>query len=145
MTICTGCMQTLDEPGEGRVLVVDGGASKRCALLGDILAAKMHRAGFSVSVLSMTFLVGCCFPSGMCSTCCAAAASNQKGDQVPCEVLPVRSLKTYLFCHLSCLGGKGSCSAQAGKVPIPLTVQCPRLGQAMIPFVLHHAHLQWRR
>lgn len=29
----------LSEPGGGRVLVVDGGASKRCALLGDQLAA----------------------------------------------------------------------------------------------------------
>ncbi len=67
MTICTACMQTLDEPGEGRVLVVDGGASKRCALLGDILAAKMHRAGFSVSVLPMIFLLGCCVPSGICN------------------------------------------------------------------------------
>lgn len=48
-------MQTLDEPGEGRVLVVDGQASKRCALLGDILAAKMHRNGFSVSGLSIVY------------------------------------------------------------------------------------------
>ena len=29
----------LEEPGEGRVLVVDGGGSLRCALLGDRLAA----------------------------------------------------------------------------------------------------------
>lgn len=29
----------LEEPGEGRVLVVDGGGSMRCALLGDQLAA----------------------------------------------------------------------------------------------------------
>jgi len=28
----------LEEPGEGRVLVVDGGASLRCALVGDMLA-----------------------------------------------------------------------------------------------------------
>lgn len=28
----------LDEPGEGRVLVIDGGASLKCALLGDMLA-----------------------------------------------------------------------------------------------------------
>ncbi len=28
----------LEEPGEGRVLVVDGGGSLRCALLGDMLA-----------------------------------------------------------------------------------------------------------
>jgi hypothetical protein len=41
-------MQTLDEPGEGRVLIVDGQASMRCALLGDILGAKLHKNGFSV-------------------------------------------------------------------------------------------------
>ena len=29
----------LEEPGQGRVLVVDGGGSLRCALLGDMLAA----------------------------------------------------------------------------------------------------------
>lgn len=29
---------TLEEPGEGKVLVVEGGASLRCALLGDMLA-----------------------------------------------------------------------------------------------------------
>jgi regulator of ribonuclease activity A len=29
----------LDEPGEGRVLVVDAGGSLRCAMLGDLLAA----------------------------------------------------------------------------------------------------------
>lgn len=31
--------QTLSEPGQGRVLVVDGGGSLRCALLGDQLGA----------------------------------------------------------------------------------------------------------
>lgn len=31
--------KTLDTPGEGRVLVIDGGGSLRCALLGDQLAA----------------------------------------------------------------------------------------------------------
>lgn len=31
--------QTLDTPGAGRVLVIDGGGSLRCALLGDQLAA----------------------------------------------------------------------------------------------------------
>lgn len=30
--------ELLDQPGDGRVLVVDGGASMRCALLGDNLA-----------------------------------------------------------------------------------------------------------
>jgi regulator of ribonuclease activity A len=31
--------ETLGLPGHGKVLVVDGGASRRCALLGDLLAA----------------------------------------------------------------------------------------------------------
>ncbi len=35
------------EPGEGRVLVVDGGASTRCALLGDLLAAKAVENGWA--------------------------------------------------------------------------------------------------
>ena len=41
-------MQTLDEAGEGRVIVVNGHASKRCALLGDLLAAKLHKNNFAV-------------------------------------------------------------------------------------------------
>ena len=32
--------QQVAEPGDGRVMVVDGGGSLRCALLGDLLAAK---------------------------------------------------------------------------------------------------------
>ena len=32
------CGAALEEPGRGRVLVVDGGASNRCALVGDMLA-----------------------------------------------------------------------------------------------------------
>lgn len=43
-------LQTLGEAGNGRVLVVDGQASKRCALLGDLLAAKMHQNGWVVSL-----------------------------------------------------------------------------------------------
>lgn len=30
--------RAVQEPGDGRVLVIDGGASRRCALLGDMLA-----------------------------------------------------------------------------------------------------------
>jgi len=33
-------------PGEGRVLVVDGGASMRCALLGDVIAADLVKNGW---------------------------------------------------------------------------------------------------
>lgn len=34
-------------PGHGRVLVVDGGASRRCALLGDLLAEKAAAMGWA--------------------------------------------------------------------------------------------------
>lgn len=37
----------LAEPGEGRVLVVDGGGSLRCALVGDQLAILAHTNGWS--------------------------------------------------------------------------------------------------
>lgn len=37
----------LEQPGAGRVLVVDGGGSLRCALLGDQLAALGHKNGWS--------------------------------------------------------------------------------------------------
>eukprot|EP00887_Chlorella_sp_A99_P003290 scaffold9.g3290.t1 len=38
--------KALEEPGLGRVLVVDGGGSKRCALLGDNLAANAVENGW---------------------------------------------------------------------------------------------------
>ena len=37
----------LEEPGEGRVLVVDGGGSLRCALVGDKLAELGHQNGWA--------------------------------------------------------------------------------------------------
>ena len=37
----------LEEPGEGRVLVVDGGASLKCALLGDMLAELGEKNGWA--------------------------------------------------------------------------------------------------
>ena len=40
--------QALEEPGQGRVLVVDGGGSLRCALLGDNIAEMAVRNGWSV-------------------------------------------------------------------------------------------------
>lgn len=39
--------EALEEPGEGRVLVVDGGGSMRCALLGDNLAELGRSNGWS--------------------------------------------------------------------------------------------------
>lgn len=43
---------TLEEPGDGRVLVVDGGGSLRCALLGDQLAALGARNGWAGVVIN---------------------------------------------------------------------------------------------
>jgi regulator of ribonuclease activity A len=40
------------EPGNGRVLVVDGGGSMRCALLGDSIAALAHGNGWAGIVLN---------------------------------------------------------------------------------------------
>lgn len=39
--------KTLDTPGDGRVLVIDGGGSLRCALLGDQLAALAVKNGWA--------------------------------------------------------------------------------------------------
>lgn len=39
------------QPGQGRVMVVDGGGSLRCALLGDLLAAKAMESGWAGLVI----------------------------------------------------------------------------------------------
>lgn len=39
--------EAVAEPGEGRVLVIDAGGSKRCAMLGDLLAAKAVENGWA--------------------------------------------------------------------------------------------------
>jgi regulator of ribonuclease activity A len=41
----------LEQPGHGRVLVVDGGGSLRCAMLGDLLAQKAVDNGWSGVVI----------------------------------------------------------------------------------------------
>ena len=41
-------VQALEEQGRGRVLVVDGGASLRCALLGDNIAEMAYKNGWQV-------------------------------------------------------------------------------------------------
>lgn len=43
--------RALEEPGEGRVLVVDGGGSMRCALLGDRVARLARDNGWSGVVI----------------------------------------------------------------------------------------------
>ncbi len=37
--------------GQGRVLVVDGGGSKRCALFGDVIAQDLHKNGWAGAVI----------------------------------------------------------------------------------------------
>lgn len=44
--------EALGEPGEGRVLVVDGGGSMRCALLGDNLAGMAVQNGWSGIIIN---------------------------------------------------------------------------------------------
>ena len=44
--------RTVSEPGEGRVLVVDGGGSLRCALLGDSIAALARDSGWAGVVIN---------------------------------------------------------------------------------------------
>ena len=39
------------QPGEGRVLVVDGGGSDRCALLGDIIAEDLVKNGWAGAII----------------------------------------------------------------------------------------------
>lgn len=44
--------KALEEEGHGRVLVVDGGASKRCALLGDNIAEMAYKNGWSGIIIN---------------------------------------------------------------------------------------------
>lgn len=53
----------LEQPGNGRVLVVDGGASMRCAMVGDVLAQMGADNGWSGIIV-----YGCIRDSGVIST-----------------------------------------------------------------------------
>jgi regulator of ribonuclease activity A len=44
--------QQIDEPGAGRVMVVDGGASLRAALIGDVLAKRALDNGYAAFVIN---------------------------------------------------------------------------------------------
>ena len=55
--------QALEEPGHGRVLVVDGGGSMRCALLGDMLATLAVENGWTGLVIN-----GCIRDSAVIAT-----------------------------------------------------------------------------
>ena len=50
-------------PGSGRVLVVDGGGSDRCALFGDIIALDLHKNGWVGAVI-----FGCVRDAAMLAT-----------------------------------------------------------------------------
>lgn len=74
--------KTLSEPGNGRVLVVDGGGSHRVAILGDELASLAERNGWSGLVIN-----GCIRDSQVI-----------KGIPVGVKALntnPVKSVKTH--------------------------------------------------
>jgi hypothetical protein len=66
-------LQAFEQPGNGRVLVVDGGGSKRCALLGDNIAEMAHKNGWSVSFLHRTTST-----SSITDTAVAAALRNNR-------------------------------------------------------------------
>ena len=61
LTALYGHQQALEEQGNGRVLIVDGGASKRCALLGDNIAEMAHQNGWSVSPLILSLCRHHCY------------------------------------------------------------------------------------
>ena len=44
--------EAVGEPGDGRVLVVDAGGSRRCAMLGDMLAEKAVKNGWSGVIMN---------------------------------------------------------------------------------------------
>lgn len=44
--------EQLEEPGEGRVIVIDGGGSLRCALVGDVMAQRAHDMGYAGCVVN---------------------------------------------------------------------------------------------
>ena len=70
--------KAFEEKGEGRVLVIDGGGSMRCAMVGDQLAALAEKNGWAGVVVN-----GCIRDS-------AAIAETEIG----CKALGVHPLKT---------------------------------------------------
>jgi hypothetical protein len=89
VSVTVAVVQTLDEEGNGRILVVDGQGSMRCALLGDILAAKLHKSGFSVStfaVCSTRRSLQNTFPYVLMNTYLPGNPSTR--DQFHCQTMP---------------------------------------------------------
>ena len=64
--LATGCVpvQVLGEPGRGKVLVVDGGGSLRCALLGDQIAKMALDNGWEVGGSCIIGVTGSCVWGG---------------------------------------------------------------------------------
>eukprot|EP00568_Trieres_chinensis_P001270 CAMPEP_0183309542 /NCGR_PEP_ID=MMETSP0160_2-20130417/25405_1 /TAXON_ID=2839 ORGANISM="Odontella Sinensis, Strain Grunow 1884" /NCGR_SAMPLE_ID=MMETSP0160_2 /ASSEMBLY_ACC=CAM_ASM_000250 /LENGTH=176 /DNA_ID=CAMNT_0025473587 /DNA_START=130 /DNA_END=660 /DNA_ORIENTATION=- len=75
--------KTLSEPGQGRVLVVDGGESMRCAILGDLLAGMAHENGWAGVVVN-----GCIRDS-------SAIANIEVGVKAR-GTHPLKSIKTHM-------------------------------------------------
>ena len=90
-------IQALEEQGNGRVLVVDGGGSLRCALLGDNIAEMAHKNGWSVrhSLISSTCSIsdrylGQCsrpaaVPDALAAGCRGLAALGNSTGNVLCS------------------------------------------------------------
>jgi regulator of ribonuclease activity A len=86
--------ETLSTPGNGRVLVVDGGGSKRCALLGDVLASMAYENGWSGIVVN-----GCIRDSAIIATIPIGVKAL--------GVHPLKSIKTQdgeVGCHVAFAG-----------------------------------------
>ena len=88
--------ELLNSPGAGRVLVIDGGGSRRCALVGDVLAAAGHAQGWSGVVVA-----GCvrdtvalaAIPIGVMAVGVQPRRSDKRGQglvDVPVELLGAR-------------------------------------------------------
>jgi hypothetical protein len=87
--------KALEEPGNGRVLVVDAGASLRCAVLGDNLAENAQRNGWAVRGQGLLWLRGGAFVCRarllLCRGfvevyvpfCCPSACNNQLSTPSP--------------------------------------------------------------
>jgi regulator of ribonuclease activity A len=83
-------------PGEGRVLVVDGGGSRRCALVGDVLAAAAHAhgwAGFVVAGCVRDSAALAALPIGVMAAGVQPRRSAKHGHgvrDIPIEILGAR-------------------------------------------------------
>ena len=88
--------ELLRSPGEGRVLVVDGGRSRRCALVGDVLAAAGHAhawAGIIIAGCVRDTAALAALPIGIMALGVQPRRSDKSGQGavgVPIEILGAR-------------------------------------------------------